>query len=39
MKIVDYQDNAAYITLIREGYIKGNRTKHIALIFFYIHKL
>jgi len=29
-----YENNAARITQIRGGYIKGDRTKHIALIFF-----
>ena len=29
-----YEDNATCLTQIRGGYIKGDRTKHIALIFF-----
>ena len=34
-----YKDNAACITQIREGYIKGDRNKHIAPKFFYTHEL
>ena len=34
-----YEDNAACITQIRGGYIKGDRTKHIAPKFFYTHEL
>ena len=34
-----YKDNAACITQIRGGYIKGDRNKHIASKFFYTHKL
>ena len=36
-----YKDNAAFITQIREGYIKDDRsrTKHIASKFFYTHEL
>ena len=34
-----YEDNAAFITQIKGGYIKGNRTKHIAPKFFYTHEL
>ena len=34
-----YEDNAAYITQIRGGYIKGDRTKHISPKFFYTHEL
>ena len=34
-----YEDNAAYITQIRGGYIKGDRNKHIAPKFFYTHEL
>ena len=34
-----YEDNTACITQIRGGYIKGDRTKHIALKFFYTHEL
>ena len=33
------KDNAACITQIRGGYIKGDRTKHIAPKFFYTHEL
>ena len=32
-----YEDNAACITQIRKGYIKGDRTKHISPKFFYTH--
>ena len=34
-----YENNAACITQIRGGYIKGDRTKHIAPNFFYTHEL
>ena len=34
-----YEDNAACITQIRGGYIKGDRNKHIAPKFFYTHEL
>lgn len=34
-----YEDNAACITQIRGGYIKGDRTKHISPKFFYKHEL
>jgi hypothetical protein len=34
-----YKDNAACITQIRGGYIKGDRTKHISPKFFYTHEL
>ena len=34
-----YKDNVAYITKIIGGYIKGDRTKHIAPNFFYTHEL
>ena len=34
-----YEDNAASITQIRGGYIKGDRTKNIAPKFFYTHEL
>jgi len=34
-----YKDNAACITQIRGGYIKGDTTKHIAPKFFYTHEL
>ena len=34
-----YEDNVACITQIRGGYIKGDRTKHIAPKFFYTHEL
>ena len=34
-----YEDNAACITQIRGGYIKGGRNKHIASKFFYTHEL
>ena len=34
-----YEDNAACITQIKGGYIKGDRTKYISPKFFYIHEL
>ncbi|GAV64027.1 hypothetical protein CFOL_v3_07545 [Cephalotus follicularis] len=36
---VIYEDNAAYITQLKGGYIKGDRTKHISPKFFYTHEL
>ncbi len=34
-----YEDNAACIEQIKEGYIKGDRTKHISPKFFFTHEL
>ena len=34
-----YKDNAACITQIKQGYIKGDRTKHISPKLFYTHEL
>jgi hypothetical protein len=34
-----YEDNAACITHITGGYIKGDRTKHISPKFFFTHEL
>ena len=34
-----FEDNAAYITQLRGGYIKGDKTKHISPKFFYTHEL
>ena len=34
-----YEDNAACIEQIKEGYIKGDRTKHISQKFFFTHEL
>ncbi|CAL2229880.1 unnamed protein product [Prunus armeniaca] len=34
-----YEDNAACIAQIKEGFIKGDRTKHIPPKFFYPHEL
>ena len=34
-----FDDNAACIAQIKEGYIKGDRTKHISSMFFYTHEL
>ena len=34
-----YEDNTACIEQIKEGYIKGDRTKHISSKFFFTHKL
>ena len=34
-----YEDNAVCIEQIKEGYIKGDRTKHISPKFFFTHEL
>ena len=34
-----YEDNAACIKQIKEGYIKGDITKHISPKFFFTHEL
>ena len=34
-----FEDNAACISQITGGYIKGDRTKHISPKFFYTHEL
>ena len=34
-----YEDNVACIAQFKGGYIKGDRTKHISLKFFYTHEL
>ncbi|KAF3619318.1 hypothetical protein FXO38_32985 [Capsicum annuum] len=34
-----YRDNAACITHLNGGFIKGDRTKHTTLKLFYIHEL
>ena len=34
-----YEDNSACITQVKEGYIKGDRTKHISPKFFSTHEL
>ncbi|KAI3821171.1 hypothetical protein L1987_08729 [Smallanthus sonchifolius] len=34
-----HEDNAACITQLKEGYIKGDRTKHILPKFFFTHDL
>ena len=34
-----FEDNAACITQIKGGYIKGDKTKYISLKFFYTHEL
>ncbi|KAL0389121.1 UNVERIFIED_CONTAM: hypothetical protein Scaly_0269200 [Sesamum calycinum] len=36
---VIYEDNATCIAQIKDGYIKGNRTKHISPKFFSTHEL
>ncbi|KAG7571783.1 Reverse transcriptase RNA-dependent DNA polymerase [Arabidopsis suecica] len=36
---VMYEDNAACIAQLKEGYIKGDRTKHILPKFFFTHDL
>ena len=35
---VNYEDNAACIAQVREGYIKGDKTKHISPKFSYAHE-
>ena len=37
--LIIYENNATCITQIRERYIKGDKTKHISLNFFYTHEL
>ena len=34
-----HEDNVACITQIKGGFIKGDKTKHISLKFFYTHEL
>ncbi|KAJ9542415.1 hypothetical protein OSB04_028921 [Centaurea solstitialis] len=34
-----HEDNAACIAQLKEGYMKGDRTKHILLKFFFTHDL
>jgi len=34
-----YEDNTACIAQLKEGYIKGDRTKHISPKFFFMHDL
>jgi len=34
-----YEDNAACIAQLKDGYIKGDRTKHISPKFFFTHDL
>ncbi|CAN4091402.1 unnamed protein product [Withania somnifera] len=34
-----YEDNAACIAQLKEGFIKGDRTKHIDPKFFFTHDL
>ena len=34
-----YEDNAACIAQVKGGFIKGDKTKHIAPKFFHIHEL
>ena len=34
-----YEDNVACIAQIKEWYIKGDKIKHISLMFFHIHQL
>ena len=36
---VMYEDNAACIAHLKDGYIKGDRTKHILPKFFFTHEL
>ena len=37
--IILYENNAACITQLRGGYIKGDRTKHISSKLFFTHNL
>ncbi|XP_048623909.1 uncharacterized protein LOC125592629 [Brassica napus] len=37
--MIIYKDNAACIAQLKEGYIKGDRTKHILPMFFFTHDL
>ena len=37
--IVMYEDNAACIAQLKDGYIKGDRTKHILPKLFFTHEL
>ena len=37
--IVMYEDNAACIAQLKDGYIKGDRTKHILPKLFFTHDL
>ena len=34
-----YEDNVACIALLKRGYIKGDRMKHISRKFFFAHNL
>jgi len=34
-----YEDNSAYMAQLKEGYIKGDKTKHILPKFFFTHDL
>ena len=36
---VMYEDNASCIAQLKDGYIKGDRTKHILPKFFFTHEL
>ena len=36
---VMYEENAACIAQLKDGYIKGDRTKHILPKFFFTHEL
>ena len=37
--MVKHEDNAACITQLKDGYIKGDRVKHILPKFFFTHDL
>ena len=37
--IILFEDNVVCIAQITEGYIKGDRTKHVLPKFFYTHEL
>ena len=39
MPTIMYEDNSTCINELKEGYIKGDRTKHISPNLFYAHDL
>ena len=39
MSTILYEDNAACIAQLKDGYIKGDRTKHISPKLFFTHDL
>ena len=38
-KLRQYEDNTACIAQMKEGFIKGDKTKHISPKFFHTHEL